>query len=150
MKKWAIVLVGLIISVLLVGCGDKADEDTKEVYSAKAEQVVNWINEKNYDKITEQLDENLKTQLTAEQLAQIEPVIVASGDFEKVEKSTVEEKEFEKYCKLYEERFGKIAYIAEPNGTMQKTIEAIKICLEKNEDILDKLLYPDFDEKFLY
>lgn len=61
-----------------------------------------------------------------------------------------EEKEFEKYCKLYEERFGKIAYIAEPNGTMQKTIEAIKICLEKNEDILDKLLYPDFDEKFLY
>ncbi len=93
MKKWAIVLVGLIISVLLVGCGDKADEDTKEVYSAKAEQVVNWINEKNYDKITEQFDENLKTQLTAEQLAQIEPVIVASGDFEKVEKSTVEEKD---------------------------------------------------------
>lgn len=92
MKKWAIVLVGLIISVLLVGCGDKADEDTKEVYSAKAEQVVNWINEKNYDKITGQFDENLKTQLTAEQLAQIEPVIVASGDFEKVEKSTVEEK----------------------------------------------------------
>lgn len=93
MKKWAIVLVGLIISVLLVGCGDKADEDTKEVYSAKAEQVVNWINEKNYDKITGQFDENLKTQLTAEQLAQIEPVIVASGDFEKVEKSTVEEKD---------------------------------------------------------
>ena len=93
MKKWAIVLVGLMISVLLVGCGDKADEDTKEVYSAKAEQVVNWINEKNYDKITEQFDENLKTQLTAEQLAQIEPVIVASGDFEKVEKSTVEEKD---------------------------------------------------------
>ena len=93
MKKWAIVLVGLLISVLLVGCGDKADEDTKEVYSAKAEQVVNWINEKNYDKITEQFDENLKTQLTVEQLAQIEPVIVASGNFEKVEKSTVEEKD---------------------------------------------------------
>ena len=54
---------------------------------------MNWINEKNYDKITGQFDENLKTQLTAEQLAQIEPVIVASGDFEKVEKSTVEEKD---------------------------------------------------------
>ena len=81
LKKWAIVLVGLIISVLLVGCGDKADEDTKEVYSAKAEQVVNWINEKNYDKSTGQFDENLKTQLTAEELAQIERVIVASGDF---------------------------------------------------------------------
>lgn len=57
-----------------------------------------------------------------------------------------EDKEFEKYCKLYEERFDKKAYIAEPNGTKQKTIAAIKICLEKNEDLLDKLLYPNFDE----
>lgn len=57
-----------------------------------------------------------------------------------------EDKEFEKYCKLYEERFGKKAYISESNGTKQKTIAAIKICLEKNEDLLDKLLYPNFDE----
>ena len=54
--------------------------------------------------------------------------------------------EFEKYCKLYEEKFGKRAYIAEPSGTKQKTIEAIKTCLEKNEDLLDKILYPNFDE----
>lgn len=52
-----------------------------------------------------------------------------------------EEKEFEKYCKLFKERFGRNAYIAEPNGTMKKTIDAIKICIEKNEDILDELLY---------
>lgn len=57
-----------------------------------------------------------------------------------------EDKEFEKYCKLYEERFGKKAYVAEPNGTKEKTIEAIKTCLEKNEDLLDKILYPNFDE----
>ncbi|HIT10006.1 MAG TPA: hypothetical protein IAC24_00115, partial [Candidatus Onthousia faecigallinarum] len=37
-----------------------------------------------------------------------------------------EDKEFEKYCKLYEERFGKKAYVAEPSGTKEKTIEAIK------------------------
>lgn len=93
MKKWAIILVGLMLSVLLVGCGNKADNDTSQVYSEKAEEVVNWMNEKNYDKITEQFDANLKTQLTAEQLAQIEPVIVQSGDFKQVEKSTVEEKD---------------------------------------------------------
>lgn len=57
-----------------------------------------------------------------------------------------EEKEFEKYCKLYEERFGKRAYIAEPSGTRQKTIDAIKKCLEKDQDILDDLLYPNFKE----
>ncbi|HJJ04561.1 MAG TPA: hypothetical protein OIM45_01550 [Clostridiaceae bacterium] len=60
--------------------------------------------------------------------------------------STQDNKEFEKYCKLYEDKFGKKAYIAEPNGTKQKTIDAIKICLEKNEDLLDKLLYPNFDD----
>ena len=59
---------------------------------------------------------------------------------------TEEDKDFEKYCKLYEEKFGKRAYIAEPNGTKEKTIEAIKTCLEKNEDLLDKILYPKFDE----
>ena len=31
----------------------------------------------------------------------------------------------------------------------QQTIDAIKICFEKNEDILDKLLYSDSD-KFIY
>lgn len=54
---------------------------------------------------------------------------------------TEEEKEFEKYCKLYEEKFGKHAYIAEPSGTREQTINAIKTCLEKNEDLLDSLLY---------
>lgn len=59
---------------------------------------------------------------------------------------TNEDKEFEKYCKLYEEKFGKQAYIAEPSGSKQQTIDAIKTCLEKNEDLLDSLLYPNFDE----
>lgn len=57
-----------------------------------------------------------------------------------------EEKEFEKYCKLFKERFGRNAYIAEPSGTMKDTIKAIKICIEKNEDILDELLYPNLKE----
>lgn len=57
--------------------------------------------------------------------------------------------EFIKYLTLFKERFGRNVYISEPNGTKKQTIEAIKICLEKNEDILDKLLYSDSD-KFIY
>lgn len=53
---------------------------------------------------------------------------------------------FERYCNLYENKFGKKAYIAEPEGTKQRTVDDIKICLEKNEDLLDKLLYSNFDE----
>lgn len=58
------------------------------------------------------------------------------------EELSEEDKEFNKYCELYEERFGKHAYIAEPSGTKDQTINAIKICLEKNEDLLDEILYP--------
>lgn len=54
-----------------------------------------------------------------------------------------EEKEFEEYCELFRKRFGRNAYIAEPSGTVKKTIDAIKKCLEEDKDILDDLLYPD-------
>lgn len=54
--------------------------------------------------------------------------------------------EFNKYCELYKERFNKNAYVAEPSGTKEKTINAIKICLEKKEDLLDEILYPNFSE----
>lgn len=64
----------------------------------------------------------------------------------KVIDSTDEDKEFIKYSKLFKERFGREPYIAEPNGTKEDTIRAIKICLEKNEDILDKLLYPSLQD----
>lgn len=60
-----------------------------------------------------------------------------------------EDKEFEKYLKLFKERFGRNAYIAEPSGTKQQTIEAIKICVKENKDILDELLYPNTD-KYIY
>ena len=56
----------------------------------------------------------------------------------------------ENYDKLFKERFGRNAYIAEPSGTKEQTIEAIKICLDKNEDILDKLLYPNDNPELLY
>lgn len=65
-----------------------------------------------------------------------------------------EEKEFQEYSKLFFERFNRYAYIAEPSGTKKETINAIKTCLKEDKDILDKLLYPNFDEdmdkKILY
>ena len=54
------------------------------------------------------------------------------------------DKEFDKYSKLYEERFGKKAYIPEPSGTKEFAIECIKKCLDENKDMLDDLYYPNF------
>ena len=57
--------------------------------------------------------------------------------------------EYDRYAKMYEERFGKKAYIAEPSGTKEQAIKAIKKCLERNEDILDDIYYPN-KSKFMY
>lgn len=54
--------------------------------------------------------------------------------------------EFLEYSKLYKEKFGKNAYIAVPSGTKEQTINAIKECLKRNEDVLDKILYPTFEK----
>lgn len=63
-------------------------------------------------------------------------------------------KEYDRYAKMYEERFGKKAYIAEPSGTKEQAIKAIKKCLERNEDILDEIYYPNkhayYSDKFTY
>lgn len=59
------------------------------------------------------------------------------------ERLTEEYKEFFKYSKKFKERFGREPYIAEPGGSIEQTIRAIKICLKKDKDIFDELLYPD-------
>jgi len=66
--------------------------------------------------------------------------------FEKYEPQTPTplDEEFDKYCKLYKERFGKRAYIPEPSGTKEFVIECIKKCLDENNDMLDDLYYPNF------
>ena len=66
----------------------------------------------------------------------------------KVRKTRIERK-YDKYVKKFKEKFGRYPYIIEPSGTREQTIEAIKICLKENKDILDKLLCPD-DNKFIY
>lgn len=56
------------------------------------------------------------------------------------------DKEFDKYAKLYEERFNKRAYIPEPSGTKDFAIECIKKCLSENKDMLDELYYHNFEK----
>lgn len=62
------------------------------------------------------------------------------------------DKEYNKYCELYKSKFGKNAYIAEPSGTKEQTIEAIKICIDENEDILEDLLFEEdiLNERWFY
>ena len=74
-------------------------------------------------------------------------------DIEPVEKTELD-KEYEKYAKLYEEKFGKYPTILEPsNITNEQIIAALKECIDKNMDLLDKILYGGeikFDKNALY
>ena len=66
-----------------------------------------------------------------------------------IEKKTRIERKYDKYSKKFKDKFGRDPYIVESSGSREQTIEAIKICLKENKDILDKLLYPN-SNKFIY
>ena len=69
---------------------------------------------------------------------------------DQTKKLSKEEKKYIKYSKKFKERFGRNPYIAEPGGTKEQTIKAIKKCLKEDKDILDKLLYPNYNENVRY
>lgn len=93
MKKWTVLFSSLLVVLLLAACGNKVDEETTSQYVEKAERVVQLLNDGKYDEIYEQLNTTMKSQLTAEQLAEIQPVLEASGKFEGIDKQSVEQKD---------------------------------------------------------
>lgn len=112
------------------------------------QQLVEYIRFKDNEIIfKKELPEELKTDFESfKKEVEISKAMVKHIDEYEPKPLAEEDIEFEKYCKLYEEKFEKKAYIAVPSGSKQQTIDAIKLCLEKNEDLLDELLYPNFDE----
>jgi len=93
MKKMLLMVVGVVIVLTLVACGNKVDEATSEKYIAKAEEVVSLLNEGKYGDVHAMFDEQMKTSLPEEQMAQLTPIIEQSGDFEEIDKSSIEEEQ---------------------------------------------------------
>ena len=93
MKKWTVLFGSLLVVLLLAACGNKVDEETASKYVDKAEGIVKLLNNEKYDEIYEQLNASMKSQLSADQLAEIKPVLDASGAYEGIEKQSVEEKD---------------------------------------------------------
>jgi len=93
MKKWKFIVCSMLAVVLLAACGNKVDEETEGKYIDKAVEVVHFINDGEFDKVIEQLNENMKAKLTAEQLAEITPVLEESGSYKGIKKQSVQEKD---------------------------------------------------------
>ena len=93
MKKWKFIVCSMLAVILLSACGNKVDEETEGKYIDKAVEVVHFINAGEFDKVIEQLNENMKAKLTAEQLAEITPILEESGSYKGIKKQSVQEKD---------------------------------------------------------
>lgn len=93
MKKWNMLLSSLLLVLLLAACNSNVEDDVAAPYIERANEVVQQLNEGAYDDIYAQFNDTMKEQLTAEQLAQIEPILQQSGEFERIDKQSVEEKD---------------------------------------------------------
>lgn len=93
MKKWNVIVCSILAVLLLAACGNKVDEATAKIYINKAEEVVHFLNDGEFDKVTEQFDDRMKEGVTAANLAEITPVLKASGSYEGIEKQSVQEKD---------------------------------------------------------
>lgn len=92
MRKLIIMLAAAVL--LLAACGGKkVDDETANVYIEKAEEVVSLLNEGDTKGIHDMLDENMKEALSDAQLQEVIGIVEGSGAFEKVDKSSVEEKD---------------------------------------------------------
>lgn len=92
-KKLVLLIASLCLVALMAGCGNKLDEAKVQKYSNKAEEVIVLINSGDFEAITAQFDDVMKSQLSIAQLEQITPIITASGDYKGIKKSTVNEKD---------------------------------------------------------
>jgi len=92
MKRWVVVLLAAVM--LLGACGDKKVEgETADRFIQDAEQVVTLLNDGDTEGVHGMLDATMKEQLTADQLDEVVGIIKESGEYEQVDKSSVEKKD---------------------------------------------------------
>ncbi len=96
MKKYLRVLIVILVMSLLFGCsGNKLSDkfDEQEVLD-KGKEVVDVINTRQYEDVIALLREDLRSQITADQLVTAwDDQIVAAGEFDKIRNTAIESQE---------------------------------------------------------
>ena len=93
MKKLLGVIVSSLLLLVLAACGNDVDEATADKYIEQAKTVVEDLTAKNYEDVYARFDTTMKENLSTAQMAELEPLIEASGSFEKFDKQSIEEKD---------------------------------------------------------
>lgn len=93
MRKMFVIVVGVLLLVMLVACGgNKVDEATAEKYTTKAEEIILLLNEGDYEAVYATFGAEMKEGLPVSAMSELTPIIEESGEFEAVDKASVEEK----------------------------------------------------------
>lgn len=93
MRKVTSIVFSFMTILMLAACGSNVDEATSEKYITQGEEVVSLLNDLNYEEVHAMFDDHMATELPGDQMEDLTPVIEGSGDFETIEKSSVEEKD---------------------------------------------------------
>lgn len=83
----------MVIPALAACGGNKVDDSTAEKYITQAEEIVSLLNESEYQEVHVMFDDQMKTELPVAEMEELTPIIDQSGTFEKIDKSSVEEKD---------------------------------------------------------
>lgn len=92
-KGWLLVVVAVSMLVLSACGGSEVDEETSTIYKEKAEEVITLLNEEKTEEISSMLNAEMKAALTEDDLQEVIEIVKASGEFNNIEKSSVEKKD---------------------------------------------------------
>lgn len=94
MKRVLFTVLSVMAMLALAACGGKkVDDATSEKYISKAENIVSLLNEGKYQEVHAMFDDEMKTGLPEDQMKELTPIIEESGNYEKIDKSSVEKKD---------------------------------------------------------
>ena len=86
-------MFSVVAMFVLAACGNKVDEDVSEKYIKKAEEIVVLLNDANYQEVHAMFNEEMAVGLPVVAMEELTSVFEQSGDFEKINKSSIEEKD---------------------------------------------------------
>lgn len=94
MKKGTVfsLLIGIVLLLAACSNGNAVEEDASEKYTALAKDVIELLNDEEYEAVVEHFDGTMRSQMPAEMLEEeVGPHVSEAGSFEEFEKSSVEE-----------------------------------------------------------
>jgi len=93
-RSMFITILVTMLMLLLAACGgNKVDDATAEKYITQAEEIVALLNEQHYEEIHAKFNDEMKAGLPVEDMEELTPIIEESGNFQEMDKASVEEED---------------------------------------------------------